>query len=121
MARPRQSQLPDPRVFDINHLRRYTQGHAAFEAELLNLFKAQLPSLMEQIRTGTGGDSWKLALHTLKGSARAIGAVSIGDLALNLEEAGPAASAEMVQRLVDRLEDSIADFVKEAQKLVPDA
>ena len=114
---PKRRPAPDSRVLDLVHLRRYTQGNAELEAELLSLFAGQLPGLVSQIRDGGAASDWKLAVHTLKGSARAIGAVAIGELALRLEEAGHAAPAKNKARLARLLDEAVADFAKEAKKL----
>jgi HPt (histidine-containing phosphotransfer) domain-containing protein len=110
---------PDPHIFDLAHLRRYTQGNGELEAELLKLFNDQLSGLMRQIREGPAAGDWKLAVHTLKGSARAIGAPAIGDIAARIEDAGYSAASETKSNLFDLVERAIADFVKEAKKLAP--
>jgi HPt (histidine-containing phosphotransfer) domain-containing protein len=108
---------PDPKVLDIVHLRRYTQGNADFERELLGLFAAQVPSLLTEIRQTANIADWKLAVHTLKGSARAVGAVAVGHAAIRLEESGYSASEKTRARLLQRLEMALADFAREAKKL----
>ncbi len=110
----------DPGILDREHLRRYTLGNARLEAELLSLFQRQLPALLEQIRNETtvSGD-WKLAVHTLKGSAMALGAVVVADLALRLEAAGHPAPVETRNHLVHLLERAIAAYLPEAPKLRP--
>src|SRR5947209_3228986 len=123
MARQRQRRqrqpAPDPNILDLAHLRRYTQGNADLEMELLQLFGDQLPGLMKQIRKGSAAGDWKLAIHTLKGSARAIGASAIADLAARIENAGYTANVEIGANLFDLLDRAIADFAKEAKKIVP--
>jgi HPt (histidine-containing phosphotransfer) domain-containing protein len=115
--RPQRQKAPDPRILDLAHLRRYTQGNAELEAELIGLFKGQIPGLLAQIRDAVEAE-WKLAVHTLKGSARAVGAVEIGEIAVRLENAGHSAPAETRDGLVARLERAVADFDKEAEKLI---
>jgi HPt (histidine-containing phosphotransfer) domain-containing protein len=111
------NQRPDPLIFDIAHLRRYTLGNSELENELLALFEAQLPTLMEQITGTSPADVWRLAVHTLKGSARAVGAPAIGDLAARLEEAGHAAPLDVKAPVLELLAMAIADFRREASKL----
>ena len=123
MARPKQRRqrqpAPDPHIFDLAHLRRYTQHNAELEAELLRLFNDQLSGLVKQIREGSVAGDWKLAVHTLKGSARAIGAPAIADLAARIEDAGYSAPPETRASLSDLVDQAIADFTKEAKKLAP--
>ena len=103
------------------HFRRYTQGNAEFEAELIGLFRDQLSSLLDQLGDPGTADDWKLAAHTLKGSARAIGAVAISDIAATLEELGFSGGAEIRQSLLRLLRRAIADFTPRRKSSFPDA
>lgn len=62
-----------------------TLGEAALEAEVLGLFAAQSADLVTRLKT-IPADAAALA-HTLKGSARAIGAFRVADAALGVEAA----------------------------------
>ncbi len=75
--------VPDHSVIDLTHLRRMTLGDAALEREVLQMFKTQSADLLARIET-MPADMPTLA-HTLKGSARAIGAFGVGDAAQALE------------------------------------
>jgi HPt (histidine-containing phosphotransfer) domain-containing protein len=70
---------------DLAHLRRYTLGDKALEAEVLGLFMAQLPQTIASLRTAENERDWKIAAHTLKGSSRAVGAWRIATLAAEAE------------------------------------
>ncbi len=77
-------------VIDLVHLSRQTLGDSALESELLTLFDRQ--ALHFAVRLGTvptaGEARWRAELaHTLKGSARAIGAFHLGDAAEAYEAA----------------------------------
>ena len=74
---------PDDGPIDITHLRRMTLGDAALEREVLNMFSAQASRLAGALAENPA-DASTLA-HTLKGSARAVGAFSVGDAAAHLE------------------------------------
>ena len=76
------------KAFDIDLLRRYTFEDAALERELLELFQGQLPLLVNQLAEAKNKDEWRLAAHTLKGSARSVGAPVLAELALELEQIG---------------------------------
>jgi FOG: HPt domain len=68
-----------------------TGGDAESLRNLLGDFVSQTPELMEQIATAVAqGDAATLgkAAHTLKGSARAIGADEFAAIAFELEQAG---------------------------------
>ena len=74
---------PDDGPIDIEHLRRMTLGDASLEREVLAMFSAQSVSLIGTLST-LPADAAALA-HTLKGSARAIGAFRVADAADRLE------------------------------------
>jgi HPt (histidine-containing phosphotransfer) domain-containing protein len=91
---------PDDGPIDNAHLDRMTLGDIALEHEVLAMFSAQAVGLIARLATlvsdgrSSGGRSSEsrssegLALaHTLKGSARAIGAFRVGDAAEALEAA----------------------------------
>lgn len=75
-------------VLDRGHLDRYTLGDAALERELLNLFLDQTALSIAQLKSANSASEWKLASHSLKGSAAAIGATELNAIALELEIAG---------------------------------
>jgi HPt (histidine-containing phosphotransfer) domain-containing protein len=74
---------PDDGPIDIAHLRRMTLGDAALEREVLTMFAAQAARLAGAL-AAMPADAPALA-HTLKGSARAIGAFAVADAAACLE------------------------------------
>jgi HPt (histidine-containing phosphotransfer) domain-containing protein len=75
--------VPDDGPIDIEHLARMTLGDARLEREVLAMFSAQAVSLIAALATMTA-EAGMLA-HTLKGSARAIGAFRVADAAEHLE------------------------------------
>jgi HPt (histidine-containing phosphotransfer) domain-containing protein len=76
---------PDDGPIDFEHLNRMTLGDAGLEQEVLAMFVAQSTTLVSTI-AAMPADASALA-HTLKGSARAIGAFSVADAAARLEAA----------------------------------
>lgn len=76
---------PDDGPIDLEHLRRMTLGDAGLEREVLAMFSAQAVKLAATLATSPP-DAGALA-HTLKGSARAIGAFAVADAAGGLEAA----------------------------------
>jgi HPt (histidine-containing phosphotransfer) domain-containing protein len=74
---------PDDGPIDIAHLRRMTLGDASLEHEVLAMFSAQAIGLVGALAT-MPSDAGMLT-HTLKGSARAIGAFGVADAAGCLE------------------------------------
>ena len=76
---------PDDGPIDIEHLQRMTLGDASLEREVLAMFSAQAAGLIGKL-AALPADAAALA-HTLKGSARAIGAFAVADAASDLEAA----------------------------------
>jgi HPt (histidine-containing phosphotransfer) domain-containing protein len=74
---------PDDAPIDFEHLKRMTLGDAGLEQEVLAMFAAQSVKLMAALAAAPA-DAGALA-HTLKGSARAIGAVGVAEAAARLE------------------------------------
>lgn len=109
----------DPAVLDLQHLRRYTMDSRDLERELIGLFMGQLPSLIEQLRAAAVAPDWKMVTHTLKGSARVIGASAIGAVAAELESEGLAGDAQRRLQLIAQLDSAVADFTRAAAELDP--
>ena len=76
---------PDDGPIDTEHLQRMTLGDAGLEREVLAMFAAQTVGLIDALVT-LPAEAGALA-HTLKGSARAIGAFTVANAAERLEAA----------------------------------
>jgi HPt (histidine-containing phosphotransfer) domain-containing protein len=83
------SPAPDDRPIDLVHLARTTLGDRALEREVLQLFERQSSILIARMRTVPPAGVAALA-HTLKGSARGIGAWRVARAAEVLELAAAA-------------------------------
>jgi HPt (histidine-containing phosphotransfer) domain-containing protein len=68
-------------ALDLEHLRRFTLGDQSLEFEILALFAKQAPITLEALQAAGADRDWKIAAHTLKGSARAVGAWRVARLA----------------------------------------
>jgi HPt (histidine-containing phosphotransfer) domain-containing protein len=78
------SPLPDDAgPIDLGHLRRMTLGDAGLEREVLQMFARQACQLAATLATSPPEAS--ALVHTLKGSARAIGANRVAEAAAGLE------------------------------------
>jgi HPt (histidine-containing phosphotransfer) domain-containing protein len=95
---------PDDGPIDIEHLRRMTLGDDSLEREVLAMFSAQAVSLMGTLAT-LPRDAGALT-HTLKGSARAIGAFGVAGAAVRLEAA--LRNGEDTSELLGELDDAVA-------------
>ncbi len=70
---------------DLDHLAQYTLGNRDLEAELLGLFRAQAQLYLDRLSDATNDKEWRDAAHSLKGSARGLGAFALGDIAEEAE------------------------------------
>jgi len=102
------------RPIDLVHLARMTLGERSLEREVLQLFDRQAAILMSRMQTAPAEALGALA-HTLKGSARAIGAVRVARAAEAVEFADPADLARALAALGTATEEArafIADLLR---------
>jgi len=104
---------PDDRSIDLVHLARMTLGDRSLEREVLQLFDRQSTLLIARMRAASP-DGIAMLAHTLKGSARGIGAWRVARAAEALELAG--GNANEIGSALDRLV-SVAD---EARAVIAD-
>ncbi|MDR3488380.1 MAG: Hpt domain-containing protein [Bradyrhizobium sp.] len=74
---------PDDGPIDTEYLQRMTLGDASLEREVLAMFSAQAIRLMRELAAPSSDK--RALVHTLKGSARAIGAFRVAEAAELLE------------------------------------
>lgn len=93
---------------DLVHLSKQTFGERELESELLRLFDRQAAQIVERLSdVGLSDRRWRADLaHTLKGSARAVGAFGVAAAAQTYEEA--AASTASMDAALTGLRDSVA-------------
>jgi HPt (histidine-containing phosphotransfer) domain-containing protein len=102
---------PEP-ALDLAHLRRFTLGDHNLELEILELFITQAPITLAALNSAGTDRDWRIAAHTLKGSARAVGARRVARLAERAEAMSrrndPAACDAGVRELADALSEASA-------------
>jgi HPt (histidine-containing phosphotransfer) domain-containing protein len=108
---------PDDGPIDSAHLDRMTLGDAGLEREVLAMFSGQAVGLIDRLAAAAKSSETKsqgaksqevLALaHTLKGSARAIGAFRVADAAEGLEAA--IRHGDDPAQALARLQDAVAE------------
>jgi HPt (histidine-containing phosphotransfer) domain-containing protein len=76
----------DAAPVDLAFLRRFTRSDRTLEREVLQLFVAEAPNLIEALRRADTPKAWHDAAHTLKGASAAIGANKIARRAQAAEE-----------------------------------
>src|ERR1043165_1057068 len=86
-SRDTPSLVPDDRAIDLVHLARTTLGDRALEREVLQLFDRQSSLLIARMHGAAPAAVAALA-HTLKGSARGIGAWRVARAAELIEAEG---------------------------------
>ena len=74
---------------DLSVLHGYTGADRALETEVLTLFMDNGRRYIEIIRRADGDEDWRTAAHSLKGSARSIGAHSVAERAARVEQSEP--------------------------------
>jgi HPt (histidine-containing phosphotransfer) domain-containing protein len=82
---------------DQAYLGRFTQGNAALEREVLELFAGMMPRYLDDLRSAQVNKAWKDAAHTIKGSAAAVGArrlARFAEMAERLDVEAPEALTE---------------------------
>jgi HPt (histidine-containing phosphotransfer) domain-containing protein len=84
---------------DLEHLRRFTLGDAALEQEILGLFISHAPETLGVLQAAANAVEWRAAAHGLKGSARAVGAQRVAELAALAESGYPEDEGERQQQL----------------------
>jgi HPt (histidine-containing phosphotransfer) domain-containing protein len=90
MTKPRQAADFSPELTDLvldeGHLRRMTLGDQSLEREVLQVFARQITLMLRRIARAEPGHA-AAAAHTLKGSARGLGAWRVANAAERLEQA----------------------------------
>ena len=103
------SRQPDAAPIDIAHLRRFTLGDEVLEQEILALFIEQAPRTIDLLKHAHTKRDWSIAAHTLKGSARAVGAWRLAEIAERLEAVGPPPGPTARDRLMRYLEEATGE------------
>lgn len=101
------SRAAKARPIDLNQLTRQTMGDRALEQEVLSLFVTQALGVRDRIAHAGARERFNLA-HSLKGSARSIGANALAECAAAIE-ANPSDKAQV--RKLGRLIEELRDFV----------
>ena len=111
--------VPDDRPIDVEHLFRMTLGDHSLEREVLQLFERQTGMLMERIAQSEATEPGIVAAcaHTIKGSARGIGAWQVALAADAVEVAALSARSDLA-RTIRALAVSVSDVKAEIADLL---
>jgi HPt (histidine-containing phosphotransfer) domain-containing protein len=97
---PRLAAEPTPSSpLDRTYLSRQTFGDRKLEREVLDLFRTQSPIYLGRVKAARSDSEWREAVHTLKGSARAVGAWRIAEAAERAELGNPSSRAASIAQL----------------------
>src|SRR5262245_6771811 len=102
------------RPIDLVHLARMTLGERSLEREVLQLFDRQAALLMGRMRAAPAEAMAALA-HTLKGSARAIGAARVARAAEAMESIDTADAGDVARALT-----ALGSATEEARSFIAD-
>jgi HPt (histidine-containing phosphotransfer) domain-containing protein len=69
----------DEQEIDFDHLNQYVQGDVELTKEVLGLFKHQVEMWSRLLEPSADDESWASVTHTLKGSAKAVGAKALAE------------------------------------------
>ncbi len=95
------------RPVDLSHLSRQTMGDRELEREVLSLFVHQALGVRDKIVNADLKQRLLLA-HTLKGSARGVGAFAIADCAAEIENSP---TDRLILKRLAKLIDEVRDFI----------
>ncbi|MCX8279376.1 Hpt domain-containing protein [Phyllobacterium sp. 0TCS1.6C] len=106
------SQPTRNRPIDLVHLTRETFGNRALETEILNLFSRQTCGIVDRLLQANAQERVRLA-RSLKGSAEAIGAFGVAELAEAVENApADAKNVKALRPAIDAARDYIAAITR---------
>lgn len=116
-----QGEVASARPVDLVHLARYTMGNRLLEREVLELFLTQSEQYLARLSQAGDAKAWKDAAHTIKGSARGIGAWQVACCAEEAESLDAAALEKGRQDAIDALEVNIRETNGYIRSLLSDA
>jgi len=94
------------RPIDLVHLAKQTLGDRSLEQEVLRLFLTQMDTYIGRVESATTHEQRFTAAHTIKGSARNIGAWDVADVAAHLESAAEDQISADVKALKETLNET---------------
>ena len=97
---------------DFGYLETYAGGDMALVEEVLGLFREQAVMWVRLLDPAAEGEAWRDGAHTLKGSARGIGAGALAEACDAAELAGPDVGERTVrlERVKDALDAALSDI-----------
>jgi signal transduction histidine kinase/HPt (histidine-containing phosphotransfer) domain-containing protein/ActR/RegA family two-component response regulator len=114
--------VPEPgaAVFDFHALRERLGGDDTATGEIIALFLVQAPVLVSELRKVTGAENWEsvaMLSHTLKGASATLGAVTLSDLAREMELAAQNPSGADPEAILSRMDGALHQLAQFSKKL----
>jgi HPt (histidine-containing phosphotransfer) domain-containing protein len=100
-------------VLDVSQLETMTGGDAALAVEALGIFRSQVETWGRLLDPAATAVQWADAAHAIKGAARSVGLMTLGDACAAAETLGrsgaasPAKAAVAISEIKDRLGEAI--------------
>jgi HPt (histidine-containing phosphotransfer) domain-containing protein len=104
-------------ALDGAYLKRATFGDTALRTEIVGLFLSQVNSLANRLNLPMDQRSWQFLTHTLKGSASAVGALHLSDLAHSWDMEPAPTTGTARQAYATTLKAALLDFERAAANL----
>jgi HPt (histidine-containing phosphotransfer) domain-containing protein len=99
---------------DWAHLARFTLRDRSLEREVLGLFALEAPRYLTMLIATNSRKSWIEAAHTLKGSARAVGAWAVAEYAQAVETLELTVHGEFAEKRASRSMEQALDKLVDA-------
>ena len=109
--------MTDSPEIDFDHLNLYVSGDADLTREVFGLFRNQVEMWCRGLTADADDDMWINVTHSLKGSARAVGAMGLAEACKTAEslvgdDRRPGAREVAVESLELRIEQVLGEIVR---------
>ena len=109
--------MTDSPEIDFEHLNQYVGGDADLTREVFGLFRHQVEMWGRGLNADADDDMWSNVTHSLKGSARAVGAMNLANAVEKAEsligdDRRPGAREVAVQALEHQIEQVLGEIVR---------
>ncbi len=97
-----ENKLESGPIIDIAHFERMTMGDRSLMSEILSLFREQVDMWTKLLDPNVSTPDFMVGAHTIKGSARGIGAWNLGEICNAAEEAAKSMPLSKDQKYIWR-------------------
>ena len=109
--------MTDSSEIDFDHLNQYVSGDPDLTREVFGLFRNQVEMWGKGLTADAEDEVWTSVTHSLKGSARAVGAMGLAEACETAEaligsDRRPGAREVAVQTLEQRIEQVLSEIVR---------